>query len=114
MSATILSSEALCRKLSEMHTQSPLVPFSFCDIKASAESGCTLCCVIYDSVTAYADKTKMTLSPNGHASVTESGLYVKYANTAFELFSLQGGLVEPLSIFQNNPLSLQLIYCGPN
>jgi len=114
MSATILSSEALCRKLREMHTQSPLVPFSFRDIKASAESGCTLCCVIYDSVTAYVDKTKMTLSPNGYASVTQSGLHVVYANKVLELFSLQGGFVELLFKFQDDPLSLQLIYCGTN
>ena len=114
MSATILSSEALCRKLSEMHTQSPLVSFSFCDIKASAESGCTLCCVIYDSVTAYADKTKVTLSPNGHASVTQSGLYVTYANAVFELFSLQGGLVGLLFKFPDDYLSLYLIHCGTN
>lgn len=93
MATLIPSSKSLCQKLNEMHIKSCFVNFSFRDIKASAQSGCALCCAIHDTVATYVNVTGLTSSSsNMSAYAGTSGVQISCDGTWWELFSEQDDL----------------------
>ena len=67
--------ESLCRELDEIHKKSKLHSLSFllCDIQDSAQSGCMLCCVVYDSVMAHINEVEGPWSPEGVEILVQIG-----------------------------------------